>query len=768
MWRVPTFLASLIAVVQAAGPSVAQIAPSAPAAPFQAAVLPAVPAPAPAGYQIAPGVAFVPQAFSEVGYDTNPNQAFFAPQGSAFIRSGAGFNFSYATPETTAVFGAAGSMLNYFHDSIDEPLRFDGGVKGVVSQALAPGLTLSSTGFYAYDGQSYIKTETGGGSVDLAYRNDLVSSVWRGSFASIDYQDRFGADALFSPLFLTSAMNHNRSEATWSALLGNSWTVSPYAEASAALVDYTDQPNPAVLNRSADDFHAKGGLRLTMSPEVSTDVGWRANWRETDDPRVTSFNSSSFDGSITWRPSPFFLFAVSAERFIGDPSTAFAVLADVRSYSAKGSYLPVPGVTVEAAGGWQVVSDIGDGIHYHSSFADARVAWDYNSHVQFYTTLHYQQYEVDWEKIGYDDLRILTGVRIIPDGQNLLEGESLARLFDRLQDAHRPASSIFSVSAGYSRFDLPDMNLMTRTGGVLTNQAIGQFKNGGGDLDGWRTDLRLSNFASAAMPDGNLLSFVASGFFANYQNSTQANCMYSLRTDCVFVNIVDTDPANGNNTGYFGDLSAITKRNVNYYGAAIETRFGTWAPATLKDGPAIGELSPFKVGVAMRGIDETARLTSTDPYVSVPLRYNESLNTHYYGGFAGFEQKQPVGLGWAVSIDATAGIFYADTEYQGRYQGYALGSSGYVQDNGNVNETLDRGSFIGTLRLSLTREFGWGAAGMFGQSEYLSYVPHILYNNNDAAGIGPLGVVGSQVGTRIKTDDAFNFTTGLSLSFRMN
>jgi hypothetical protein len=123
-----------------------------------------------------------------------------------------------------------------------------------------------------------------------------------------------------------------------------------------------------------------------------------------------------------------------------------------------------------------------------------------------------------------------------------------------------------------------------------------------------------------------------------------------------------------------------------------------------------------------------------------------------------------------VSLDATAGLFYTDVEYQGRYAGYTpLIGAGYVQESGSVNASLDRGSFIGTMRAGLNRDLGWGAAGLFGQGEYLSYVPRMAYNNNDQANfLLSWPIAGTQVGTRIKTGDAFNYTTGLSFTLRMN
>src|SRR5262249_51740133 len=256
-------------------------------------------------------------------------------------------------------------------------------------------------------------------------------------------------------------------------------------------------------------------IRWTASPAFSTDIGWRYNQRNTDDQRVPSFDSNFFDGSLTWRPSPFFLFTASAERFIGEPSPNFAVLSDVRSYASKVTYLPVLGVAVSASGGWQIVKHIGSDVHYHSAFADGEIAWGYNNHVQFYTGLHYQSYDLDFQRLGYSEARLMTGVRIIPDGQYLLNGESVESLFGRLAGSHRLLNSELTVSAGYSWFGLPDMKFVTVVGGPFFNQALGQQNNGDGNLNGVRTDVRLANFAESPIPGGRMASFGVSGFFAN-------------------------------------------------------------------------------------------------------------------------------------------------------------------------------------------------------------------------------------------------------------
>ncbi|MGO9474442.1 MAG: outer membrane beta-barrel protein [Rhodomicrobium sp.] len=763
MGRTLISLTALLAAASALQPAAAQTPPG----PWTAGVVGPVPEAAPIGYVVAPGITFVPSAFSEIGYDSNPSQTFINSSGSAFIRSGGGFALSSVTPSTVVNVNAAGSMMDYFNDSVFyDSLRFAGVANANVSYLVQPGLTASSGAFINYDGQSVNKNQTDGANVELGYRDALVTSVLRARFLDVQY---LNGDVIASPIALTSAFNYNRSELTWIGLLGSNWFVAPYTEVSGARVDYTDQPNPTLIDRSADDYHAKAGVRVTFSPTLYSDVGWRFNWRDTDDHRITNYESNFFDGSLSWRPAPFFNFTASAERYIGEPATTFAVLADVRSYTVKGTYLPVPGVSVTAAGGWQVVEDIGSGVHYHAPYASAQVAWDYNNHVTLYTAVQYQGYNLDWQYLGYNDVRVMTGIRIIPDGQDLLNGESLDSLIDRLGYARRPIGSELTVSGGYSWFGLPDMKNVTIVGGSLFNQAIGEETTGDGNLNGWRTDARLANFAQAATPFGNLLSFGVSGFFANYQGTTSSHCNYGLTTDCAIVNIADGSSSLPNNTGPFGNLNVETNRDVNYYGVAVDAQLGWWAAGGYKDGP-VQELSPFRVGVAMRGLDETANMTSIDQLVCDPAKYKEILNAHYYGGYVGVERKEPIGEGWIVGVDATAGIYYTDTEYQGHYNGYtAIVPVGYFQDSGYVNSSTEKGSFIGTVRLDLKRQLEWGTVGVFGEGEYLSYVPRIVYNNNDQAnGVPWGGLSGNQVGTHIASSDAFNFTTGLSVSVPIN
>ena len=163
-------------------------------------------------------------------------------------------------------------------------------------------------------------------------------------------------------------------------------------------------------------------------------------------------------------------------------------------------------------------------------------------------------------------------------------------------------------------------------------------------------------------------------------------------------------------------------------------------------------------------------MTSVDPFVGAPAKYKENLDAFYYGGYLGFEQVADLGGGWSLKGDATAGLYYTRVNYEGKYSGYTLViPGGYYMENGEATAAMDRGSFIGTLRIDLKRQLGWGELGVFGQGEYLSYVPRVAYNNNDEASSYLLGgIVGTQNGTKLSGAEAINLSTGINITVPVN
>ena len=184
-----------------------------------------------------------------------------------------------------ATVNAAGSMLDYFDSPLyGELVRFAGLANGNISYLIQPGATFSSGAFINYDGQSINRNQTDGANAELAFSDPLISSIFRARVLDVQYLN--GSSLIASPIFLTPAFNYTRTEGTWTGVVARNWPVAPYLEISGARVQYTDQPAPSLVNRSADDYHLKTGVRWTVSPRLPrTSAGASMNAI----PRTASF-----------------------------------------------------------------------------------------------------------------------------------------------------------------------------------------------------------------------------------------------------------------------------------------------------------------------------------------------------------------------------------------------------------------------------------------------------------------------------------------------
>ena len=95
---------------------------------------------------------------------------------------------------------------------------------------------------------------------------------------------------------------------------------------------------------------------------------------------------------------------------------------------------------------------------------------------------------------------------------------------------------------------------------------------------------------------GTPVTGVVSGFFANVDNSTHRKCVSSGSLECEAENIVD-DPHQLDSFG-FDQFKTDTDRNVDYWGAGGEVRFGKAAePVPIP--AAICSASPISGSAAM-------------------------------------------------------------------------------------------------------------------------------------------------------------------------
>ena len=197
------------------------------------------------------------------------------------------------------------------------------------------------------------------------------------------------------------------------------------------------------------------------------------------------------------------------------------------------------------------------------------------------------------------------------------------------------------------------------------------------------------------------------GFWTNVDDNDRQTCR---RADCIIV-----DP-----TGEafdFGppDLVNRTSRDVDYWGGAAEFKFGR--PAPVYEKPNFYRNDYFIVGADVRGIDQDIKIHGKfdgDPIFA----YKETLDTTYYGGYIGIGGEYSFGfmpfigsavkgvggiydrLGLRTFINARAGLYQADTDYDGRF------AFDFFDFNSKISKSNDDLAFIGTISLERRKQLG--------------------------------------------------------------
>jgi len=219
------------------------------------------------------------------------------------------------------------------------------------------------------------------------------------------------------------------------------------------------------------------------------------------------------------------------------------------------------------------------------------------------------------------------------------------------------------------------------------------------------------------------------GFWSNVTDDDRSRCKAST---CDV-----PDPAGG--PPAFGPpvLETKTTRDVDYWGGQLEGKF--WSPNTTDIKPNFYRNDYFIVGADIRGIDQDNHLKGRfegDPIYT----YKESLDTTYYGGYIGLGGEYSFGfipgiknvgglydrLGLRTFISARAGLYEADTEYDGKY------ALQFVPFNSKISKSNDDLAFIGTISLETRKQIGPRTSlSLFTDYEYISSVPKMHYSDGD-------------------------------------
>lgn len=344
--------------------------------------------------------------------------------------------------------------------------------------------------------------------------------------------------------------------------------------------------------------------------------------------------------------------------------------------------------------------------------------------------------------------------------------------------AQEPAPKL-EFGIGWSNLHINDIDFVAVTDFLVT-ETLDHQENQDGELNGYKLTGELSGLMPHRRGDW-LSTWAVKGFYARYEDDQQTRCTFTASTDCVFFPLVDPDPtgtiglpggadASG---GFFADWHTSVSREVTHWGAALELDLSRYsAPAvsvSMKDKPAPAEPAPFqwRAGLAVRRLDQKTSLVSEDLGLTQdPVTLNDNLDTTYYGGYVGFATWKPLGHALRVRLSGETGLYYAEADYHGSYSATAnLGDDSPISQSISLSRSAP--AFIGLLNLALERDFGWATLALFGEAEWISYVPKVLYNDTDLNGGVPFDITGSQNGTELGDGSALTYTVGARVSISL-
>jgi len=296
------------------------------------------------------------------------------------------------------------------------------------------------------------------------------------------------------------------------------------------------------------------------------------------------------------------------------------------------------------------------------------------------------------------------------------------------------------VGGGVQFLSLPDIKFTERNGRKQQNSESDWADFGGAAGGGIETAL--------GMWGNSRVTGTIKGFFANVETDDRKRCSGGP-TACAFF-----DPASG--LGFAASsLSTKTDRDADYWGGQAEFKFGRAEPVYEK--PNFYRNDYFIIGADVRGIDQDNTLRSPVGIDFTSFTYKESLDTTYVGGYVGLGGEYSFGfipgvknvgglydrLGLRTFVSARAGLYNADTDYNGRFATGSFGS--------RISKSTDDLALIGTVSLETRKQIGMRTSlSLWTDYEYISSVPQIRYaDENRPTRIDDEGVFASRTMLRL-------------------
>jgi hypothetical protein len=264
------------------------------------------------------------------------------------------------------------------------------------------------------------------------------------------------------------------------------------------------------------------------------------------------------------------------------------------------------------------------------------------------------------------------------------------------------------------------------------------------------------------LPVSNSTAIAFSGFWARIDGSDTVRCTSTLDERCTITDIVDDPESAAPLPPPDSQLTQRTNRDVDNWDAQAEARFFLQSQDFLR-GVYVA------AGPDFRGIDQDISIRSAVADV-FDGRYNETLDTTYYGGFVAIGGEYSLfpqlasSLGLRSFVKARVGVYDAHTDYDGHFEQVFDEVFAAVDPiSSKLSLSDDKTTVIGGLSFETRKQFGPRTSlSLLSEYEWYSDVPEMRYNDTDAF---PGGVLPGKVdGTKIDYDSAFASRTTLRLN----
>lgn len=321
-----------------------------------------------------------------------------------------------------------------------------------------------------------------------------------------------------------------------------------------------------------------------------------------------------------------------------------------------------------------------------------------------------------------------------------------------------------TVGGGTAILGLPDVHFLS----FVTRTFPAFFTNRSTEANDFSEEIGWNLNGSIALPMGGDKTISLNGFWANIDQSQNSTCFISLGASCS-INALVTNPTQLTFLG-LQDFTTKTDRSVDQSGLALESKWHI-TPEVMGVTQAPNPRY-FALGVDWRAIYQDLNMRSSIAAVpTADIRYNEELDTNYYGIYAawGGDYSQFLfkniwnRLGLQSSFRLQGGIYHAVSDYAGALREVS-GTGGIAPRlNSNASDSNNEVAFIGGLTLETRKLIGQRTTlSLKSEYEYYSYVPEMKYNNTiNTALFGP------NVGTSIGDSDAYAMRTSLRLTIKL-